>query len=470
MNTATIITLVTLVLYQIALLGIGFWAKGRTKTMSDYFLGGRTLGPWVSGLSYAASSSSAWVLLGLSGFFFAIGPLALWILPGVWLGYVVVWLVIGPSLRRAAATHDLITLTDFLVIGITGKMRKTITALAAGFILFCFSLYVASQFQGAGNAFASSFGLSMGASVLIGAGVVLAYTWVGGFWAVSVTDALQAVLMIVVAVVLAVLALVLQGSPQAIWSSASANPAAISPQGIAAFGFVIGCLGIGIGPVGQPQLLNRLMAIRSGRDIKTGFAIAITWSVIVFSSMAVLGLCARSLLPATTPAEDVFFVFSHAALPPVLAGIVLAAVLSAILSTADSLLLAAGSAAAHDLGLAKKFVGKELLISRLVTLGISAIAVALTLFLPASIFSRVLFAWSAMGAAFGPTVLLRAIGHPPTSWGVLLSMVSGFALTILFYLQPDAPGDVLERVVPFVVALAIALGFRQQSKISNKNL
>lgn len=463
MTTATIITLITLVLYQIVLLGIGFWAKGRTKTVADYFLGGRTLGPWVSALSYAASSSSAWVLLGLSGFFFVTGPLALWILPGVWLGYVVVWLVIGPSLRRAAAAYDLLTLSDFLVIGISGKMRKTITALAAMFILFCFSLYVASQFQGAGNAFASTFALPMNASVLIGAGVVLVYTWVGGFWAVSVTDALQAILMVVVAVVLAVLALTLQGSPQAIWDSASANPTTLAPQGIAAFGFVVGCLGIGIGPVGQPQLLNRLMAIRRESDIKTGFFIAITWSVIVFSSMAVLGLCARALLPEGTPSESVFFAFSHSALPPVLAGIVLAAVLSAILSTADSLLLAAGSAAAHDLGLARKFVGKELLISRLVTLGISAIAVALTLFLPASIFSRVLFAWSAMGAAFGPTVLLRAINRPPDGLGVLLSMCSGFVLTIVFYLQPNAPGDVLERVVPFVVALAIALFFRQKS-------
>ncbi len=460
--SATTLTLMTLVLYQLLLLGIGFWAKSRTNTVRDFFLGGRTLGPWVSALSYAASSSSAWVLLGLSGFFYATGPLALWILPGVWLGYTIVWLGIGPALRRAAEQHDLITLTDFLVVGITGKMRRTITTLAGGLILFCFSLYVASQFQGAGRAFAGAFDLPMTVSVLIGAAIVVLYTWVGGFWAVSVTDALQSILMLGAAVLLVVMALAQVGSPQDILSASAANAPTLPAAGIATAGFVIGCLGIGIGPVGQPQLLTRLMAIRSNEDIKTGFFIAISWSVIVFSAMAVLGLSARALLPVGTEAENVFFEISNTLLPAALAGMVLAAVLSAIMSTADSLLLAAGSAAAHDLGLAKRFIGKELLISRLVTLGLSAIAIALTLALPASIFSRVLFAWSAMGAAFGPIVLLRAFGRPPSAQGVLISMIVGFVLTIWFYLLPNAPGDVLERVVPFTCALLIAFVMRQK--------
>jgi sodium/proline symporter len=461
--SATNITLLTLALYQLALLGIGFWARSRTHSLSDFFLGGRTMGPWVSALSYAASSSSAWVLLGLSGFFYATGPMALWILPGVWLGYVMVWLVIGPALRRASEEHDLITLTDYLVIGVSGKTRTAIKHLAATFIMFCFSLYVASQFQGAGKAFAATFDLSMTVSVLIGAAVVLLYTWVGGFWAVSVTDALQAILMVVVAVLLAGLAWAQLGSPQAILQASSANAPALPAAGIASIGFIIGSLGIGIGPVGQPQLLTRLMALRSQKDIKSGFAIALGWSVLVFSSMAILGLSARSLLPPGTASEDVFFAFSQAALPAAISGMVLAAVLSAIMSTADSLLLAAGSAAAHDMGLAERFKGKELLISRTVTLALSAIAVALTLLVPASIFSRVLFAWSAMGAAFGPTVVLRALGRAPSGKGVFLSMAIGFALTIVFYLQPNAPGDVLERVVPFVIAFAIAWGLREKN-------
>ncbi|MBL4595349.1 MAG: sodium/proline symporter [Robiginitomaculum sp.] len=462
MSQTMMITLFVLVLYQCALLGIGLWAKGRVHSVPDFFLGGRTLGPWVSALSYAASSSSAWVLLGLSGFFYVTGPMALWILPGVWLGYVVVWLVIGPNLRQAAADHKLITITDFLVLGMSGKLRNWISALAALMILFCFSLYVASQFQGAGSAFAANFDLSMTASVLIGAMVVVLYTWVGGFWAVSVTDALQAVVMIVIAVLLAGLALGQLGSPAAIFAAANTGPSTLPPAGIASIGFVVGCLGIGIGPLGQPQLLTRLMAIGKSQDIKTGFMIAISWSVVVFVSMAILGLSARAILPVGTAPESVFFEFSQSVLPAILAGFVLAAVLSAIMSTADSLLLAAGSAAAHDLGLARRFVGKELMISRLVTLGISVIAVALTLMVPASIFSRVLFAWSAMGAAFGPLVLLRVLGRPPSAMGTLLAMVTGFLLTIVFYLQPNAPGDVLERVVPFVVALAIAFCWRQR--------
>jgi sodium/proline symporter len=459
---ASTITLITLVLYQLALLGIGFWAKNRTNSMTDFFLGGRTLGPWVSALSYSASSSSAWVLLGLSGFFYITGPLALWILPGVWLGYVVVWLVIGPVLRQASEKYDLITLTDFLVLGISGKLKSTIQIIAALLILFCFSLYVASQFQGAGKAFASAFDLSMTTAVLIGAGVVLLYTWIGGFWAVSVTDAMQAGFMVIVALILAILAVIELGSPMAVFTAATGNESTLPVAGIATIGFVLGCLGIGIGPLGQPQLLTRLMALRSASDIRSAFTIAITWSVVIFSSMAVLGLSARSLLGTDTSPESVFFALSQSLLPAALAGIVLAAVLSAIMSTADSLLLAAGSAAAHDMGLARKFAGKELLISQMVTLALSIIAVVLTLMVPASIFSRVLFAWSAMGAAFGPVVLLRALNRPPSGIGVLLSMLVGFFLTIWFYLLPNAPGDVLERVVPFVIAFALAFFLRQR--------
>jgi len=459
---ASTITLITLVLYQLALLGIGFWAKSRTHSMADFFLGGRTLGPWVSALSYSASSSSAWVLLGLSGFFYITGTMALWILPGVWLGYVVVWLVIGPVLRQASEKYDLITLTDFLVLGVSGKLKSVIQIIAALLILFCFSLYVASQFQGAGKAFSSAFDLSMTTAVMIGAGVVLLYTWVGGFWAVSVTDAMQAGFMVIVALILAILAVIELGSPIAVFTAATGSETTMPAAGIATIGFVLGCLGIGIGPLGQPQLLTRLMALRSVADIRSGFTIAITWSVVIFSSMAVLGLSARSLLGTDTAPETVFFALSQSLLPAALAGIVLAAVLSAIMSTADSLLLAAGSAAAHDMGLARRFAGKELLISQMVTLAVSVIAVVLTLMVPASIFSRVLFAWSAMGAAFGPVVLLRALNRPPSGIGVLLSMLTGFFLTIWFYLLPNAPGDVLERVAPFVIAFLLAFFLRQR--------
>lgn len=466
MSTVTI-TLITLIIYQGILLGIGYWAKGRNTDERDFFLGGRNVGPFITAMSYGASSSSAWVLLGLTGYFYTTGARALWILPGVWAGYVVVWLYIGPGLRRLADKYDLVTLVDYLALGVTGKLRKIIVWLAAFMIIFSFSFYVAGQFQGAGTAFVSAFDLPMSISVLIGAGVVLIYTWLGGFWAVSVTDAVQAGLMLLVAIILPIAAIVALGGPGAFWhavTSGTSSPSAPHGGALAMFGFVIGSLGIGIGPVGQPQLLTRLMAIDSEADIKRGFGLALGWAVVVFSAMAILGLAARALIaPETGTSEGVFFALSNMILPGVLAGIVLAAVLSAIMSTADSLLLVAGSAAAHDLGLSRRFPKHALLVSRLTTAGLCVAAAVLTLALPASIYGRVLFAWSALGAAFGPLVIAMAMGRPARPEGVIAAMLTGFTLTVIFYLQPDTPGDWLERVLPFAIAFGIALGMPKRT-------
>ncbi len=471
MSTVTI-TLITLVLYQGVLLGIGFWAKGRTDNTRDFFLGGRNVGPVITALSYGASSSSAWVLLGLTGYFYTTGIVALWILPGIWSGYVVVWLFIGPGLRRAAGQHDLVTLTDYLALGAEGGARKTIVWLAAFMIIFSFSFYVAGQFQGAGTAFVSAFDLPMSVSVLIGASVVLVYTWLGGFWAVSITDAVQAGLMLLVAIILPIAAIVALGGPGAFWHAVTHEAANTNGPGagtLASIGFVIGSLGIGIGPVGQPQLLTRLMAIDREEDIRRGFVLALGWAVVVFSAMAILGLAARALiLPETGASEGVFFALSNSILPGVLAGIVLAAVLSAIMSTADSLLLVAGSAAAHDLGLARRFPRHALLVSRLMTAFLCVAAVMLTLALPASIYGRVLFAWSALGAAFGPLVIAMVMGRPARPAGTIAAMLTGFGLTVVLYLHPNTPGDWLERVLPFVVALGIALMMpKRQQKGTN---
>ncbi len=459
--STTAITLLTLVLYQSALLGIGLWARRRTRNERDFFLGGRKVGPFITAMSYGASSSSAWVLLGLTGYVYTTGLRALWILPGVWAGYIVVWLIIGPGLRRAAGAHDLVTLVDFMALGSHGRARRAIIWLAALMILVSFSFYIAGQFQGAGTAFASAFDLPMRWGVMTGALVILLYTWFGGFWAVSVTDAVQAALMLLVAIILPVAAIAALGGPGAFIDTLKHSPPALTapPNGaLAGAGFILGSLGIGIGPVGQPQLLTRLMAIDDERDIRRGFTLALGWAVAVFSAMALLGLAARALVaPGDSQVEGVFFALASAVLPAVFAGIVLAAVLSAIMSTADSLLLVAGSAAAHDLGLARRFPTHALLVSRLTTAALCLGAVVLTLALPASIYGRVLFAWSALGAAFGPPVIAMTLRRPARPAGVMAAMLTGFILTVVFYLQPNAPGDWVERLVPFVTALAIVL-------------
>ena len=204
-ESAAGVVLATLIVYKLVLIGIGVWASRLNKNESDFFLGGRGLGAWVAGLSYAASTSSAWVLLGFSGFVYAVGVSALWMVPGIWLGYVVVWLWFGPRLRAETAREGYVTPTDFMAAK-AGAWAPAISALAGFLVLFTFVFYIAAQFGAAAIAFESQFALARWESVVIGAVVILIYGLLGGFWAVSLTDTLQGAIMAIIAVILPVLA------------------------------------------------------------------------------------------------------------------------------------------------------------------------------------------------------------------------------------------------------------------------
>ncbi|WP_022698771.1 sodium/proline symporter [Euryhalocaulis caribicus] len=462
------IVLLTLIAYKALLIGIGIWASRRNKSESDYFLGGRALGPWVAGLSYAASTSSAWVLLGFSGFVYVFGVSALWMLPGTWLGYVLVWLWFGPRLRAETVEENHVTLTDFLAARSGGSWRRAIVWTASALIVFCFIFYIAAQFQAAGAAFAAAFDMRVAESVMIGAAIILIYVFLGGFWAASVTDTVQAAIMWLIAIFLPVVAVIAAGGPAGIIQTLQAT----APEGYLAWdggqpfflfaGFALGIFSVGLGTYGQPQLLNRLMAVKDEKSRIRGFIIAISWGVIVFLGMAALALAGRALVADLGNAENIFYRMTADLLPAALAGVVVAAVLSAVMSTVDSILLAAAGAVAHDLGVTKRWPQRELLVSRLVMSAICVLAVIITLSVPATIFGRVLFAWSALGAAFGPIVAARVAGVEPRAWAVWLSMTVGFTLTVLFSQVFDSgPGQVGERLLPWLPALAIVFLFRQ---------
>ncbi|MHA6289544.1 sodium/proline symporter [Maricaulis sp. CAU 1757] len=474
----TVIVLATLVVYKLVLVAVGLWASRRTRTESDFFIAGQGLGAWVAGLSYAASTSSAWVLLGFSGFVYVNGLSALWMVPGIWAGYVAVWVLFGRQLRRETQAEGHVTPSDFLTARQTPRAKAVIAGLAALMIVFCFVFYIAAQFGAAAAAFETQFGLGQTEAVLIGAGVVLAYALLGGFWAVSVTDMLQGALMLVVALALPLVTLVAAGGPGGVMAALQASaPAGYldwtgGQAGFVFAGFVLGVWGVGLGALGQPQLLSRLMAVKDEAARRTGFAIAIAWAVAVFTGMAILALAGRALVGGQVGGEDLFYVLAGDLLPPVLAGLVIAAVLSAVMSTADSILLAASAAVAHDLRLARRWPGREVLVSRLVMLAIAAVAVWMTLALPSTIFARVLFAWAALGAAFGPIVLMRVMGVESSARATGGAMVTGFGLTVVFsalgaldlgtggMLEPliglaQLPGDPFERVLPWVPALVI---------------
>jgi len=462
------VILITLIAYKVVLVTLGIWGQRRTRDSVDFFLGGRKLGPCVAAVSASASSSSAWTLLGVSGAAYTTGLSAVWLFPACVGGFCLNWYVLAPALRRVSHRTGALTLTEVLT-GPRGRpLRTALTVCASLIILLSLGSYVASQFQAAGKTFNETFHISMESSILIGGAVILVYTLLGGFWAVSLTDTLQGLMMAAAAVVLPVVALVEVGGPGGLIEGFRA-PALQDHLSLwkglplfGAVGFVLGTFGIGLGYPGQPHVVNRFMALKEGdHELRRARRIAILWAVIIYSGMIVLGLCGRVLIEKLGDDERILIKLSLELFSPVLAGFILAAVLSAMMSTADSQLLVAASSVTHDLGLGRKSSGSLIGISRVVVVLLTLGSAVAALYVRETIFDWVLFAWSAMGCAFGPLLLVTVLKGPVPPGRSLVSMGLGFSLSVLAYLGPHVglatQGGVFDRVLPFVVALGVAV-------------
>ncbi|MEL7536266.1 MAG: sodium/proline symporter [Pseudomonadota bacterium] len=449
----------TLAAYGIALLAIGFWASRRSQTHGDYLLGGRRLGPAIAAFSASASSSSAWTLVGVSGAAFAWGPAAIWLFPATLSGFLINWLLIAPRLQRQSAADGSLTLTEFIVPASLGSARKAIGRVAALMILFAFVFYIASQFEAAARAVEVYFAWPREAGIVAGAALVLVYTVLGGFWAASVSDTLQGLAMAGAALLLPLAGIVAVGgfgdfvaALNAMFASEPLAPGQAGWGAALAFGF--GLLGIGFGYPGQPHVVNRFMAMAAPADVARARTIAILWAVIIYAGMLCVGWTARWLINAETINDQVLFVYTQTVLAPVLAAIVLAAVLSAIMSTTDSQLLVAASAVSHDFSLGEARSGSTFAV-RATVLVLCALAALLALYLPDDIFNRVLFAWHALGSAFGPLLVARLFGRSIGPITTLIAMLVGFGLTIAFNAQPNTLGDWAERWVPLAASAVV---------------
>lgn len=241
----------TLVAYLVVLLGVGVWAQRRVGDTSDFHLAGRRLGPVVAALSASASSSSAWTLLGVSGAAYAWGLSAMWLVPAVVSGFAINWYLVAPRLQRRSRDGDTLTLVQFLAEGIDTRAARRLRRIGAAIILFCFAFYVAAQFQAAGTAISTALPISTTTAMIAGAIVVVAYVYLGGFWAASVTDGLQGLMMLAVTLVLPAVALAAVGGPAELWDGLAAlgEPALLrvvdQPGLLPAMIFVAGLFGIG---------------------------------------------------------------------------------------------------------------------------------------------------------------------------------------------------------------------------------
>ena len=405
------------VIYLGFMIMIGVMYAKKNNSSSDFFLGGRKVGPWMTALSAEASDMSGWLLMGLPGLAYLGGMKeAFWTALGLVIGTYLNWLIVAKPLRKCTiAFGDSITIPEFLTNRFKDKSR-VLSTVSVIFIIIFFTIYTASGFVACAKLFNSVFGLSYHTGLIIGVAVILLYTIMGGYLAVCATDFIQGSLMFVACIVAAIVMVVVLGGPSnAIESVAMFSQRAISGEfGDAMqqkfianqnYGIVpiISALAWGLGYFGMPHILIRFMGIRSNKEVALSRRIATIWVVIAFIGTLIVGSLGTVYLPnilSPNAAETVFSATIQKMFPPFIGGIFLCAILAAAMSTADSQLLVASSAFSQDIfkGLIKKdATTKEVLnISRLAVFIIAAIAFVLSLDENSSIFGLVSYAWAGL--------------------------------------------------------------------------
>jgi sodium/proline symporter len=455
------------IVYLALLVGLALWSRGETHSMSGYFIAGKNLPPWVVAFSTNATGESGWLLLGLTGMGYMAGAQAFWVVAGEVVGIALAWLLLSRRIKRMSDESDAITVPDVLAARFddhTHILRKVSVLI----ILVMVGAYVAAQMVATGKAFDGFTDLDYSTGVLLGATVIILYTLVGGYKAVAWTDLIQGILMLAGLIVVPLIAIDAAGG----WSSVLSNlriqdPGLLTPWGpegkstIALVG-ILSFLAVGLPFMGVPQLMVRFMSARSEKSLVPAMVISVV-VILLFDVGAVLtGMAGRALFPGLEDPESILPVISTTLLHPVLGGIMMVVVLAAIMSTVDSLLILASSAVVRDYwqqirgtSLSDRALANR---GKLVTVVIGVIGVAFALNQTPLIFWFVLFAWSGLGAAFGP-VLLCAAWYPATTLkGALAGMLGGFFTTVAWVLwfKPYFY-DLLEVIPGFLVGLALTL-------------
>ncbi|WP_181347902.1 sodium/proline symporter PutP [Thalassobacillus sp. CUG 92003] len=468
MGTAT---LVTFIVYLLGMLVIGFASYRLTSNLSDYVLGGRRLGPGVAALSAGASDMSGWLLLGLPGAIYASGLSGAWIGVGLAIGAYLNWQFVARPLRvYTEVANDSITIPDFLENRFkdTSHILRVISALV---ILLFFTFYTSSGMVAGATLFEASFNLSYTQALWIGAIIIISYTFLGGFLAVSWTDFVQGILMFLALVIVPIVAMFELGG----WGSAIQAVGEISPdhlnmvQGVGMIA-IISSLAWGLGYFGQPHIITRFMALRSPNDVPKARFIGITWMVVGLYGAIFTGLVGYAYvanqdvstlqefgIALTTVdgvqlldnSEQIFIGFSQILFNPIVSGVLLAAILSAIMSTIDSQLLVSSSAVAEDFYkaiLRKQASERELVwVGRIAVAVIALIAILLAQNPDSTVLDLVSYAWAGFGAAFGPIIILSLFWKGISRNGAVAGIIVG-AVTVVVWADflSGGPGGIFD--------------------------
>ena len=443
MSELSLPTIIAFGTYVATVLAIGFYAYVRTKNASDYFLGGRNLSPTVSAISAGASDMSGWVLLGLPGYAYVAGLEAFWITLGLTIGVAANWMLMAKRLRLyTVLLDDSVTIPTYLQrrFGDTKPWLKIIASLA---ILLFFLFYVSSGLIAGGKLFNAVFGLHYGVAVLAGVALILIYTLFGGFLAVSWTDVFQGSLMLAALIAVPVLVVSNVGGLSGFADQvAEVNPELLniftSAKGVTLSGLeIISLLGWGLGYFGLPHVLARFKAIRSADEVGVATVIGVSWSFVGYLMAILVGLCGTVYLAnPLADSERVFIELTSLIFHPLIAGVLLAAILAAIMSTVDSQLLVCSATLAEDLYpmLAKGSLTakRRLQIGRFAVVIMALSATVLAIKPDSKVLDVVSYAWAGLGASLGPAILLSLYWRSMTAAGALAGILVGGATVIVW--------------------------------------
>jgi len=466
---------IVFVIYFLFMLGIGvyFFLRSKNGGEKDYFLGGRQMGPWVSALSAGASDMSAWVLMGLPASIYAAGIGQAWIAIGLAIGYAISWIFQAPRLRRfSIVAGDSITIPQYLTNRFLSK-SKAMQIICAVIFLVAYTIYAASSIKACGTLFNTVMGIDTTVAMYIAAVIIIGYTFLGGFSAVCWTDFFQGLLMLAALLIAPIFALALINGGQ------GAVTAAQTPEGywdlFTNWKDIVSGLGWGLGYFGMPHIIIRYMSLRSDKDVKKSAKIAISWNVLIVIFSVAAGCIGHLFLGQIDDSSVVFITMVRKIFPAVISGILLSAILSAAMSTADSQLLASASAFASDVYkpvIRKgKASDKEMLwAGRLVVLAIAIVAVIIASN-PNSgtIMGLVENAWGVFGAAFGPAIMLSLFWKRFNFAGALTGILVGALVDILWLAFLSSTG-IYEIIPGFLCSLVAAVVVTKLTKAPNADV
>ncbi|MBE6788915.1 MAG: sodium/proline symporter PutP [Ruminococcaceae bacterium] len=502
MTATTWVILGTIIAYMAMMICIGFSVSKKNKTSSDFYLGGRKLGPLVTAMSAEASDMSGWLLMGLPAVAMMTGvPEAVWTAVGLAIGTYINWLIVAKRLRVYSHKIDSFTLPDFFSTRF-GDKKKALTIIAALIIVVFFIPYTASGFAACGKLFSSLFGMDYVLAMVLSAAVIIIYCTLGGFLAASTTDFIQSIIMTVA--LLVVLGLgegLINGFDNVFANVAGLNgyldlfkgyDVASGQTGEYGALAVASTLAWGLGYFGMPHILLRFMAIEDEKKLKTSRRVASVWVVISMGVAVLIGIVGYSLMKegilpqyeSASAAETIIvdiskFLSRFGYVPALTAGIILAGILASTMSTADSQLLAASSSISQNIvqetfkvKLSQK---KSMWLARISVVVISVIAIFLALDPNSSVFEIVSFAWAGFGAAFGPVMLCALFWKRANKYGAIAGMISGGAMVFIwkFIVRANFKGTVLdfyELLPAFILGLVVIIVVSLLTKAPEKEL